>query len=168
MKTIEEIHKIRAEKRKEIEAKKPISQKTIEKQILVCGDKDALLEDLRKSLESRKIYNVKAIKTEGLKLSEEGTVVAVRPEDIFYVINTKEDCEEIVKTHIVGGNIVESLLLKGVEGAKNKLDNLPFYKKQEKIALKNYGLIDPEDIDEYIALDGYKALEKVLCRNESG
>ena len=61
------------------------------------------------------------------------------------------------------GKIVERLLCKDIDGTVvKKLDELPFYKKQMRIALKNCGVIDPENIDEYIAFDGFKALEKVL------
>ena len=74
-----------------------------------------------------------------------------------------EDCEEIIQTHIIEGNRVERLLCKDIDGKKvNSLDELNFYKKQKRIALKNCGVINPEDIDEYIAFDGYIALEKVL------
>lgn len=74
-----------------------------------------------------------------------------------------EDCEEIIEKHIKNGEIVERLLCKDVDGSKVKsLDELNFYKKQKRIALKNCGVINPENIDEYIAFDGYLALEKVL------
>ncbi len=74
-----------------------------------------------------------------------------------------EDCKEIIESHIERGKIVERLLCKDIEGSKvNSLDELNFYKKQKRIALKNCGVINPEDIDEYIAFDGYLALEKVL------
>ncbi len=65
--------------------------------------------------------------------------------------------------HIVEGNKVERLLAKDIDGSKvDSLDDLNFYKKQKRIALKNCGVINPEDIEEYIAFDGYLALEKVL------
>ena len=74
-----------------------------------------------------------------------------------------EDCEEIIQKHIIEGNLVERLLCKDIDGSiVKKLDELGFYRKQKRIALKNCGIIDPENIDEYIAFDGYKALEKVL------
>ena len=76
-----------------------------------------------------------------------------------------EDCEEIIEKHIQNGEIVERLLCKDIDGKKvQKLDELSFYKKQKRIALKNCGVINPEEIDEYIAFDGYKALEKVLTQ----
>ena len=76
---------------------------------------------------------------------------------------TPEDCEEIIEKHIVKGEIVERLLCKDIDKTTVKrLDELNFYKKQKRIALKNCGIINPEEIDEYIAFDGYNALEKVL------
>ena len=72
---------------------------------------------------------------------------------------TPEDCREIIEKHIEKGEIVERLLCKDVDNTMvNRLDELNFYKKQKRIALKNCGIIDPEEIDEYIAFDGYKAL----------
>ena len=89
--------------------------------------------------------------------------VIIRPEDTFYAMVTPNDCEEIIEKHVINGEIVQILLCKDIDGKKvQKLDGLSFYKKQKRIALKNCGVINPEDIDEYIAFDGYKALEKVL------
>ena len=76
-----------------------------------------------------------------------------------------EDCEEIIQSHICEGKKVERLLCKNIDGKMvEKLNDLDFYKKQKRIALKNCGVIDPENIDEYIAFDGYKAMEKVLTQ----
>ena len=76
---------------------------------------------------------------------------------------TPEDCEEIIQTHIIEGKTVDRLLCKDIDGKiVNSLDDLNFYKKQKRIALKNCGVINPEDIDEYIAFDGYRALERTL------
>ena len=86
-----------------------------------------------------------------------------RPEDTFYAMVKPEDCEEIIKSHIMEGKVVERLLCKDIDGKKvMKLDDLNFYKKQKRIALKNCGVINPEEIDEYIAFDGYRALARVL------
>ena len=74
-----------------------------------------------------------------------------------------EDCKEIIESHIMKGIVVERLLCKDIDGTKvQKLDDLTFYKKQKRIALKNCGMINPEDIEEYIAFDGYRALARVL------
>ncbi len=73
--------------------------------------------------------------------------------------------KKLFGTHIVEGNKVERLLAKDIDGTKvDSLDDLNFYKKQKRIALKNCGVINPEEIDEYIAFDGYQALEKVLTK----
>lgn len=96
-------------------------------------------------------------------LCAKGPIVIIRPEDVFYAMVKPEDCLEIIESHIEKGEIVERLLCKDIDGSKVKtLDDLTFYKKQERIVLKNCGTINPENIDEYLAFDGYRALEKVL------
>ena len=123
-----------------------------------------ILENFKKILKEKNIQNVRVIKTGCFGLCAKGPIVIIRPEDTFYAMVKPEDCEEIIQTHIVEGKIVNRLLCKDIDGKiVNKLDELNFYKKQKRIALKNCGAINPEDIDEYIAFDGYKALEKVLC-----
>ena len=103
--------------------------------------------------------NVRAVMVGCLGLCSKGPVVIVRPENTFYSKVTVDDCEEIINSHIIGGKTVERLLVKDVSGKVVKsLDELPFYKKQKRVALKNCGKINPEDIDEYIAMDGFKAL----------
>lgn len=122
-----------------------------------------IIENFRKIIEEKKIENVRVIQTGCFGLCAKGPIVIIRPENTFYAMVKPEDCEEIINTHIIEGNVVERLLCKDIDGAKvSKLDDLTFYKKQKRIALQNCGRIDPEVIDEYIAFDGYKALEKVL------
>lgn len=170
MKTVEELHKIREEKRKELDLRVNTSADTREKHILVChgtgctsSKSPEILENFRRILKEKNIDNVRVIKTGCFGLCAKGPIVIIRPEDTFYAMVTPEDCEEIIQTHIVEGNRVERLLCKDIDGTKvNRLDELNFYKKQKRIALKNCGVINPEDIDEYLAFDGYKALEKVL------
>ena len=117
----------------------------------------------QKNFRRKNIENVKVIQTGCFGLCAKGPIVIIRPEDVFYANCTPEDCEEIINTHIVEGKLVERLLCKDIdETIVQRLDELTFYKKQKRIALQNCGIIDPEDIDEYIAFDGYKALEKVL------
>ncbi len=93
-----------------------------------------------------------------------GPIVIIYPEASFYSLVKPEDVEEIVKEHLVKGRVVKRLLYaESVDGDTIKsINDVEFYKKQYRIALKNCGVINPEDIDEYIAFDGYKALEKVL------
>ena len=170
MKSLEELHKIREEKRKELELRVNTKADTREKHILVChgtgctsSKSPEILETFRKILKEKNITNVRVIKTGCFGLCAKGPIVIIRPEDTFYAMVKPEDCEEIIQTHIVEGNIVERLLCKDIDGSKVKsLDELTFYKKQKRIALKNCGVINPENIDEYIAFDGYRALERVL------
>ena len=172
MNTIEEIHKIREEKKKELELRVNTNLDTREKHILVChgtgctsSKSPKILENFRKILEEKNIENVRVIKTGCFGLCAKGPVVIIRPENTFYAHVKPEDCEEIIQTHIVENKRVERLLCKDIDGKLvEKLDELEFYKKQKRIVLKNCGVINPEDIDEYIAFDGYLALEKVLTK----
>ncbi|MBR2290361.1 MAG: NADH-quinone oxidoreductase subunit NuoF [Clostridia bacterium] len=170
MKSLEEIKKIREEKRAELDLRVNTAANYREKHILVChgtgctsSKSPKIIENLRKIIEEKNVENVRVVQTGCFGLCAKGPIVIIRPEDVFYSLVTPEDAEEIIEKHIVGGEIVERLLCKDVDNSVvKKLDDLSFYKKQKRIALKNCGVIDPEDIDEYIAFDGYKALEKVL------
>ena len=170
MKTFEEIQAIKEETRKALDLRVNIKADTREKHILVChgtgctsSKSPQIIENFRKILEEKGIKNVRVIQTGCFGLCAKGPIVIIRPEDTFYAHVKPEDCEEIINTHIIGGNRVERLLCKDVDGkVVEQLDELTFYKKQKRIALKNCGLIDPENIDEYIAFDGYQALHKVL------
>jgi NADP-reducing hydrogenase subunit HndC len=93
-----------------------------------------------------------------------GPIVIIYPEASFYSLVKPEDVEEIVNEHLIKGRIVKRLLYaETIENDTIKsIDDVDFYKKQVRVALRNCGVINPENIDEYIAFDGYKALEKVL------
>ncbi len=170
MKSLQEIHELREEKRKELDLRVNTKADTREKHILVChgtgctsSKSPQILESFRKILKERNITNVRVIKTGCFGLCAKGPIVIIRPEDTFYSLVTPDDCEEIIEKHIINGERVERLLCKDIDGKLvNSLDELNFYKKQKRIALKNCGVVNPEEIDEYIAFDGYKALEKVL------
>lgn len=170
MKTIEELEQIRKVKREELELRNNTKADTREKHILVCqgtgctsSKSPEILKEFKRLIKEKEISNVRVIKTGCFGLCAKGPIVIIRPENTFYAMVKPEDCEEIVNSHIVEGNVVERLLCKDIDGSKiEKLENLTFYKKQKRIALKNCGVINPEDIEEYIAFDGYKALKKVL------
>lgn len=170
MKTIEELEEIRKEKRKELELRVNTEADTREKHILVCrgtgctsSKSPKIIENFRKIIEEKNLQNVRVIQTGCFGLCAKGPIVIIRPEETFYAHVKPEDCEEIIESHICNGKKVERLLCKDIDGKiVNRLDELNFYKKQKRIALKNCGVIDPENIDEYIAFDGYKAIEKVL------
>ena len=172
MKTLEEINTIRKVARKELDLRINTKADTREKHILIChgtgctsSKSPEILKRFREILKEKNIDNVRVIQTGCFGLCAKGPIVIIRPEDTFYAMVKPEDCEEIIEKHIQNGEVVERLLCKDIDGKKvQKLDELSFYKKQKRIALKNCGVINPEEIDEYIAFDGYKALEKVLTQ----
>lgn len=144
--------------------------------ILVCGVAgcassgsvkiaDAIEEQIKiNGLEN----DVKVIKTGCFGLCAEGPIMMICPEHVMYTKVTAEDVPEIFESHIKGGQVVKRLLAgeKEYEEIKDRLPQIPFFAKQKRIALINCGIIDPENIDEYIALDGYQALAKVLYEME--
>ncbi len=108
---------------------------------------------------------VKVVRTGCFGLCERGPVVIVYPEGAFYTRINVEDVDRIVSEHIIKGRIVNDLIYHEDDQKKEDapaLNEIGFYKKQHRVALRNCGVIDPENIDEYIAFDGYKALAKAL------
>ena len=107
---------------------------------------------------------VKVIKTGCFGLCALGPIVVVYPEGAFYSQVKPEDIPEIVEEHLLKGRIVKRLLYSETvqEDTVKSLGETDFYKKQRRVALKNCGVIDPENINEYIAYDGYMALGKAL------
>ena len=170
MKTMDEINAIREETLKKISLRKDINYKGNEKHILVCGGTGCtsshslkIIDKLNEIIKEKNLENVRVVKTGCFGLCAKGPIIIIRPEDTFYAMANENDVEEIIEKHIINGEIVERLLCKDIDGSTvRRLDELNFYKKQKRIVLKNCGMIDPENIDEYIAFDGYKALEKVL------
>ena len=170
MKTIAELNEIRERVANEIALRKDRNYTGREKHILVCGGTGCtsskskeIIAKLEEGIKANGLDHVRVIRTGCFGLCAKGPIVVVRPEDTFYAMTKPEDVEEIVEKHLKNGEVVERLLCKDVDGSLvRSLDELNFYKKQHRIVLKNCGLIDPENIDEYLAFDGYKALEKVL------
>jgi len=107
---------------------------------------------------------VKIIKTGCFGLCEKGPIMVIYPEGATYCHVTLDDIEEIVNEHLIKGRIVKRLLLgdKDVSDVSRSRDNVGFFAKQRRIALRNCGVINPENIDEYIAHDGYMALAKAV------
>ena len=163
--TREKLNALRESKKLELR-KKEVEGKVI----LVCGGTGCV------SSNSEKIYEnlVAALKKFGFEdkvtvkktgcfgFCEKGPIVKILPEDAFYVEVKPEDAQEIVESHIVKGVEVDRLLYKENGQKPAEGEDINFYKKQKRIVLRNCGLINPEDITEYIAHDGYLALEKVL------
>lgn len=107
---------------------------------------------------------VKVIKTGCFGLCALGPIMIVYPEGSFYSLIKTEDIPEIVTEHLLKGRIVKRLLYSETvtDDSVKSLNDTDFYKKQQRIALRNCGVINPENIDEYIGFDGYQALGKVL------
>ncbi|WP_024467892.1 NADH-quinone oxidoreductase subunit NuoF [Treponema pedis] len=138
--------------------------------ILVCGGSACessrsvqIYENLITEAKNAGISDeVKIIKTGCFGFCEKGPIVKILPEDTFYVEVKPEDAFDIINTHIVRGMEVTRLLYDKTKKSSEEITEIPFYKKQLRIALRNCGLIDPENIEDYIAHDGYFALEKAL------
>lgn len=107
---------------------------------------------------------VKLVKTGCFGLCEAGPIVVVYPEGAFYSRVEDADIEKIVDEHLLKGRIVTDLLHASAvdEEVTKSINDVDFFKKQERVALRNCGIINPEKIEEYIAFDGYKALGQVL------
>ena len=142
--------------------------------VLVCGGTGCsssgsakLIERFEEQLKEKGLdKEVKVVRTGCFGLCEAGPVVIVYPEGTFYSRVTEPDVDEIVSEHLLKGRKVQRLVYvdhKTQESSVQKsLSEIGFYKKQMRVALRNCGVIDPENIDEYIAFDGYKALAKAL------
>jgi NADH:ubiquinone oxidoreductase subunit F (NADH-binding)/(2Fe-2S) ferredoxin len=140
--------------------------------LLVCGGtgcrasaSDSVLEHLKKELEIKGLQDeVQVVMTGCFGFCEKGPIVKVSPDNTFYVRVEPNDAKEIIEEHIIKGRKVTRLLYQDPEKKEAVSDSkhMDFYKKQIRIALRNCGLIDPENIEEYIARDGYAALGKCL------
>ena len=139
--------------------------------VLVCGGtgcESAKADDIYKNLihEAEKAgikSDVQILKTGCFGFCEQGPIVKVLPDESFYVQVKPEDAKEIVGEHLVKGREVGRLLYDKSKSMKRaSVDDIEFYQKQFRIVLRNCGFINPDDINEYIARDGYAALEKVL------
>ena len=153
------------------EAKKYEGQ-TFRKNVLICGgtgctssDSEKLIAKMKEELAKAGLdKEVNVVRTGCFGLCALGPIMIVYPEGSFYSRVNVEDIPRIVEEHLKGGKVVKELLYdETVEGDRIKsLSETTFYAKQKRVALRNCGVINPEDIREYIAVDGYKALNKVL------
>ncbi|MCK9202845.1 MAG: 4Fe-4S binding protein [Bacteroidales bacterium] len=140
--------------------------------MLVCGgtgchasQSDQILKKFETLIHDRGLENeVQVIKTGCFGFCEKGPIVKMMPDNTFYTKVKLDDCEEILEEHIIKGRKVTRLLYENPETGEHVSDSkhMEFYKKQIRIALRNCGFINPENIEEYIARDGYQALGKVL------
>ena len=139
--------------------------------VLICGGTaccsgggDKIAEEFKKQLAEQNLDETVQVVTTGcLGFCEQGPIVKILPQGTFYVQVKDADVKEIVAEHLVKGRVVQRLCYDPEQAKKLVAEaNIPFYQKQYRIVLRNCGVIDPEKIEDYIARDGYKAIEKVL------
>ena len=179
--TINELNKIRDEKADLIKVRRVIAEEGVKlaektgyrKQVLVCGGTGCqssgskkVLEALEDELKIQGIENeILVVRTGCFGLCSLGPIMIVYPEGTFYAQATPEGVRRVVKEHLKEGNVCKDLLYKETvheDGSIISLSETNFYKKQKRIALRNCGVIDPENIDEYIGTEGYQGLYKAL------
>ena len=142
-------------------------------QVLICtgtgcssSNSPAIIKRFEECIRNAGLENeIKIVRTGCFGLCENGPICIVYPEGAFYSHIKVDDVERIVSEHLVKGRVVADLLYKKSvteDGKIRSLEEIDFYKKQKRVALRNCGVIDPENINEYIAFDGYKALAKAL------
>ena len=147
---------------------------TTHMQVLICGgtgckasSSHLIAENFNKLLQKYEISDkIDVITTGCFGFCEKGPIVKIIPDNTFYTQVAPDDVEEIVSKHIISGNKVERLLYVDPKNGQHVSDSkhMDFYRKQMRIALRNCGTIDPENIEEYIARDGYIALADCLLR----
>ena len=141
--------------------------------VLVCGgtgctssNSELIIECLKEEIRAHGLEKeVNVIRTGCFGLCALGPIMVVYPEGAFYSMVKPDDVPEIVEEHLLKGRIVKRLLYQETvvdDNSVKSLNDTTFYGKQRRIALRNCGVINPENIDEYIAVDGYAALGKVL------
>ncbi|MEA3505337.1 MAG: NADH-ubiquinone oxidoreductase-F iron-sulfur binding region domain-containing protein [Bacteroidota bacterium] len=140
--------------------------------IMICGgtgcrasESESIVNNFNKTLEEKGLENdIQVVTTGCFGFCEKGPIVKILPDNTFYVQVKPEDTTEIIEEHIIKGRKIERLLYLDPKDKKHIPDSkhMGFYKKQIRIALKNCGFIDPENIEEYIARDGYSALADAL------
>ena len=149
----------------------------IRSHVLICGGtgcsssgSQTLQAEFNKQIEAFGLAEeVKLVQTGCFGLCALGPVVIIHPEGTFYSRVAPEDVKEIVEEHLLKGRVVERLVYNDVAAEEKaeeiinvSLNDTAFYKTQKRIVLRNCGVINPDDIEEYIAMDGYAALGKVL------
>lgn len=185
MMTVEELNRIKVAKEELVmvrtvirEQGELLAQKTgYRKQVLVCGGTGCtssgshkVIQALEKALKANELEKeILVVKTGCFGLCALGPIMIVYPEGAFYSQTTPEGVARIVEEHLKNGNVVTDLLYQETvheDGSIISLSETKFYKKQLRVALRNCGVIDPENVEEYIARDGYQALAKVVTSME--
>ena len=142
------------------------------KDILICGDTGCLVSDSKAIIDNLRAEvkaagleaDVNVIQTGCFGFCAQGPIVKIMPDNVFYVKVKPEDAKEIVQSHIVEHKLVERLVYvePTLKAQITDSQEMPFYKKQQRIALRNCGVIAEENINEYIAAEGFQGLAKAL------
>ncbi|AKN31188.1 NADH dehydrogenase [Clostridium carboxidivorans P7] len=149
-----------------------VENKRCKRYITVCGgtgcksaEGDVIVSNLKAEVEKAGLSEEVTVEIAGcFGFCEKGPIVKISPDNVFYVHVTPEDTQDIVNEHLLKGKILENLLYEepSVKEKVKRQDEMSFYKKQHRIALRNCGFINPEDITESIATKGYLALGKCI------
>ncbi len=178
IKSMEGLNKIKQVASEKVKIRQHRDAAQTNRNILVCGgtgclasDSDKVVKNLEVILKARGLNSkVQVIRTGCFGFCEQGPIVKIEPDNVFYVRVGSKDAKDIVDEHLIKGRQVERLLYEDPQ-KKEKVhtqEEMTFYKKQLRVALRNCGLINPEDITEYIAMDGYQALGKALTQMSPG
>jgi len=174
MKTLKELQEIRDRMKAGVEERREgaaTSEGLPRAHVLVCGgtgctsgNSKIIFDNFKSKLSERGVTDVQVIMTGCFGLCSKGPIVVVYPDGAFYTHVKPDDVEDIVSQHLIGGVPVERLLHseKGSDGQMKSINDTDFYRSQHRVVLRNCGVIDPENIDEYLAKDGYKAYEKAV------
>ncbi len=140
---------------------------------MVCGgtgcissDSEQLYKNLIKEINDQDLKNeIQVLKTGCFGFCEQGPIVKIYPDNVFYVKVSPDDIQEIVAEHVMKGRMVKRLLYTDPQKgeAVEEYSDIPFYQSQVRIALRNCGVIDPDQIDDYISVMGYEALGQCIA-----
>ena len=172
--TIQDLNRIREETLKNMELRlqdKDRKEDITKRHVLICGgpgchsaNAEGIKNAIEEKVKERELCNEVKVSLAGcFGLCETGPNIEIYPEGVFYGHVGMDDLDEIVEQHLCNGKIVERLVFEDAieDGQVKHVSDIAFYNKQRKIALRNCGIIDYVDLNEYIALDGYQALAKV-------
>lgn len=174
--SIDDLKRVREESQGLLFLRKNAGVPGPKREILVCAGTGChsarskeIVEDFSRELEKRNLTDKATCHITGcFGFCEKGPIVKIFPDDVFYTEVKEDDVDEIISKHIVEGQMVERLLYVDPE-KKVKIDtqhHMNFYRKQNRIALRNCGLIDPEKIEEYIANDGYLSFAEIITTKQ--
>lgn len=176
LRSIEDLQRVKEQSQGLLFLRKNVEAVTSKREILVCAGTGChsamskeIVQEFNDELKKRNISDKATCHITGcFGFCEKGPIVKVYPDDVFYTEVKVSDVDDIISEHLVEGKIVERLLYVDPK-TKKKIDtqhHMDFYGKQNRIALRNCGLIDPERIEEYIANDGYTALADILVNKQ--